>query len=174
MTLTTRCDVAGRSLSSVARATASVEDLKEGNLPPVCAKTGEAADGFATIEFTSTPGWTWILLLFGIFPFLIAHYYATIRVMGLVPMSDAALRRGRSFTWTYRGFLLLGGLVLLLGVFTGPTVAMIGAGTLIAAILFTLVGWLFVWPTGQVSGEWVVMSFVDERFATALDRWYNP
>lgn len=145
----------------------------EGNLPPVCAKTGEAADGSATIEFTSTPSWTWILLLFGILPFLIARYFATVRVLGLVPMSDVALRRARSFTWTYRGFLLLGGLVLVLGFFTNSTVALIGVGTLIAAILFTLVGWPFVWPTGQVSGEWVVLSFVDERFAAALDRWYD-
>ncbi|MDP9185128.1 MAG: hypothetical protein M3O29_05620, partial [Actinomycetota bacterium] len=102
----------------MARAAATVEDLVDGHLPPVCAKTGGPADGFATIVFTSTPGWTWILLLFGILPFLIARYFSSVRIVGLVPMSDVALRRGRAFTLTYRGFFALAGLVIAVGFFT--------------------------------------------------------
>ena len=157
----------------MARAAAAVEDLEAGTLPHVCAKTGEAADGNATIEFTSTPSWTWILLLFGIFPFLIARYFSRVRVVGLVPMSDAALRRARVFMWASRGLVLFGVLVLAIGVATDPTVMLAGLGTLVAALLFMLLGWPFVWPTGQVSGEWVWLSFVDKRFAKELDRWYG-
>ena len=72
----------------MARVAVTVEDLEAGTLPGVCAKTGEQADGFATIEFTSTPQWTWILLLFGILPFVIARAFSKVRVVGLVPMSD--------------------------------------------------------------------------------------
>ena len=34
-------------------------------------------------------------------------------------------------------------------------------------------GLAFVWPTGHLRGEWVDLSFVDSRFARALDRWYG-
>ena len=158
----------------MARAAATVDDLEAGTLPPVCAKTGEAADGSASLQFTSTPGWTWILLLFGIFPFLIARYFSTVRVIGIVPMSDTALRRGRAFTWTYRGFVLLGVLVVALGFAAdASTVVLIGCGTLLGTVLFALLAWPFVWPTGRVSDGWVWLSFVDERFAEELERWYG-
>jgi hypothetical protein len=72
---------------------ARVSDLEEGMLPHVCAKTGNPTDGYTRIRFSSAPTWTWILLLFGIFPFLIAHYFARVHVVGIVPMSDVAQRR---------------------------------------------------------------------------------
>lgn len=157
----------------MARAAAKVQDLEAGTLPPVCAKTGGVASEFAKIEFSSTPAWTLILLLFGIIPFLIAQAFSAVRVVGLVPMSDVALRRGKAFTWTYRGLLLLSGLVLVIGFVTDRTVILVGLAMLVATILFMLLGALFVWPTGQLSGDWVRLSFVDERFARALERWYG-
>jgi hypothetical protein len=54
----------------------------------VYAKTGEAADGSTRIEFSSSPGWTLILLLFGILTFLIAEHLSRVRVVGLIRMSD--------------------------------------------------------------------------------------
>lgn len=157
----------------MARAAATVEDLKAGRLPPVCAKTGEAANDFAKIEFASTAGWKLILLLFGIIPFLIAQAFSTVRVVGLVPMSDVALRRARVFNWASLGFLL-SGLVLVVGfATTDSTVILVGLAMLVAAILFMLLGASFVWPTGEVKGDWVQLSFVDRRFARALDDWYR-
>nr|MBA2599677.1 hypothetical protein [Actinomycetota bacterium] len=73
-----------------------------------------------------------------------------------------ALQRGRTFTWAYRGFLLLSGLVLVIESQTDRPV-----------ILFMLLGALFVWPTGQLSGDRVRLSFVDKRFARALEHWYG-
>lgn len=149
----------------MASAAARVEDLESGNLPAVCAKTGEPADGFARVEFTSTPAWTWILLLFGILPFLIARWFSKVRVSALVPMSEAALRRGRRFNWTVMGLLVVGALLLLLGFATGPFAAWLGLGALVAALFVVTIGWPFVWPTGHVEGEWVLISFVNRRFA---------
>ncbi len=71
----------------MARAAATVHDLEAGTLLPVCAKTGAAADGSATMEFSATPGWTWMLLLFGVIPFLIAHAFSTVRVGDRVRLS---------------------------------------------------------------------------------------
>jgi hypothetical protein len=133
------------------------------------------SDGFATIRIGSTPGWTWILLLFGIFPFLIAAYFATRRVDALIPMSDLALRRVRAFRWTYIIFFALAGLLLGIRVFAEhPTVAWIGILTALLTLLFIAFGWLFVYPTGRfLDQDWISLSFVDMRFATALDRWYG-
>ena len=177
-----RQDVAGRldAASSatgdehVARTAARVEDLVSGTLPPLCAKTGRVADGFATIEFTSTPSWTWILLLFGIFPFLIARAFSKVRIVGKVPMSGKALQRAWWFTWSWRVLFGLAVLGFVVAVVTRSSpVAQAGLVTLVAALLFTLIGWPFVWPTGRPSGEWVLMSFVHERFARELDRRYG-
>jgi hypothetical protein len=99
----------------VAGAAARVQDLEAGRLPHVCAKTGEAADGSARVEFSSSPGWTLILLLFGILPFLIAEHFSRVRVVGLVPMSDVALRRLRTFNRSVLGFLVLSILGLVAG-----------------------------------------------------------
>jgi hypothetical protein len=158
----------------MARTAATVEDLELGRLPLVCAKTGDVADGFATIEFTSTPSWTWILLLFGIFPFLIAQYFSRVRVVGQVPMSGRALQRAWWFTWSWRALFGLAVLEFVVAFAThASSVAVAGLVTLAAALLFTLIGWPFVWPTGRPSGEWVWMSFVNERFASELDRRYG-
>jgi hypothetical protein len=161
--------------SNVARALASVEDLESGHLPDVCAKTGLHADGFTTIQVSNLPGWTLILLLFGIWPFLIAAYFATRRIKALVPMSDLALRRLRRFTAIYL-LLLISALVLFgVGLFgEHPTFAWLGFIALLATILFISSAYLFVYPTGRfLDKDWVSLSFVDQRFADALDRWYG-
>jgi hypothetical protein len=133
------------------------------------------ADGFATVRINNTPGWTWILLFFGIFPFLIAAYFATRRVDALIPMSDIALRRVRAFRWTYILFFALALLLLGIGLFAEhPTVAWIGIVTALLTLLFIAFGWLFVYPTARfLDQDWISLSFVDQRFATALDRWYG-
>ena len=157
----------------MARASATVEDLKAGRLPRICAKTGEPADGSVPIEFTSTPGWTLILLLFGIIPFFIAQAFTTVRVVGLVPMSEVARRRKQAFDWASAGFLLLSVAVLAIGVATHMAVVLTGAGMVIATALFVLFGKPFVVPSGELAGDWVRLSFVDRRFAKALDDWYG-
>ena len=139
----------------------------------MCAKTGEAADDYVPIEFTSTPGWTWILLLFGIIPFLIARAFSTVRVVGLVPFSEVARRRRRAFNWLCIGFLLVSVVVLVIGIRTDTAVVLTGVAMLVATALFALLGVPFVVPFGQVVGDWVWLSLVDRRFADALDRWYG-
>ena len=76
--------------------------FERGEFPPVCCKTGERAEAYDSFEFSDTPSWTWILLLFGIFPFLIATTFATERFSGVLPMSERArdrLRTARRTSW---------------------------------------------------------------------------
>jgi hypothetical protein len=162
-------------VTAVVHATASVEDLETGHLPHVCAKTGTRADGSTTIRIGNTPGWTWILLFFGVFPFLIAVYFATRRIDAIIPMSDLALRRLRAYTRTY--LILLGVAMLLFGIGLfgeHPTAVWLGVSTVLLTLLFISIGWFFVYPTGRfLDQHWISLSFVDKRFATAMDRWYG-
>lgn len=158
----------------MARTSARVDDLEEGRLPPVCAMTGDPAEEYVRITFTSTPGWTWILLLFGILPFLIARAFSKTRVVGLVPMSDAALRRARSFNWIVGGLFGVGALILVLGMASDlSALAVAGTTAIAAAALIAMIGWAFVWPAGRVAGDVVSFSSVDPRFAQEVDRWYG-
>jgi hypothetical protein len=79
----------------VARVWVHREDLITGDLPPVCVRTGDPTDELVAVRLDSLPEWTWILLLFGVVPFLIAAIFATERVPGRLPMSLRARERRR-------------------------------------------------------------------------------
>jgi hypothetical protein len=102
-------------------------------------------------------------------------FFATQRVDALIPMSDLALRRVRAFRWTYIIFFAPAVLLLGIGAFAEhPTVTWIGILTALLTLLFIAFGWLFVYPTGRfLNQDWISLSFVDKRFATALDGWYG-
>ena len=158
----------------MAHASATVADLETGNLPMICAKTGEEADLLAPVEFTNTRPWTWILLLFGVFPWLIARYFATERMVGQVPLSNTAMRRERWCGWAWWATLGFGIAMLVVALITQSAVAgEIGIGTLVGWIIFAFLVWMFVTPRGYMTGEWVQFTFVNPRFAKAVDRWYE-
>lgn len=139
----------------------------------MCAKTGEPTDGQVKIRFSSAPAWTWILLFFGIFPFLIAQYFATVQVDGLLPLSDVAQRRVKMLNRVFVGLVALSLGLILIGFLTESHFVLAGLAMLVAAILILAVGQSFVLPSGQVLGEWVWLSFVDLHFAAELDRFYG-
>ena len=159
----------------MAQVDAHVSDFEAGRLPPVCAKTGEPTDGEVKIRFSSAPGWTWILLFFGIFPFLIAQYFATVHVQGLLPMSEVAQRRVKAFNRLFIGLVALSAVVIVVGfaIDTQAAVILVGLAMMIVAVFAMFLALPFVLPSGAVMGEWVRMSFVDERFAAELDRFYG-
>jgi hypothetical protein len=159
----------------MARVNARVSDLEAGTLPLVCAKTGVPTDGWAKIRFSSAPAWTWILLLFGILPFLIAQYFATVRVEGIVPMSEIAERRVKVFNRLFIGLVALGLAVIVVGfaLDTEAAFILVGLAILVAAIFTMLLAMPSVLPSGQVIGEWVQLSFVHEIFVAELDRFYG-
>ncbi len=111
--------------------------------------------------------------MFGIIPFFIAQAFSTVRVVGLVPMSDVAQRRKRAFDRASLGFLLLSVAVLAVGVATDRAVVLTGAAMVVATAIFVFFGKPFVVPSGELAGGWVRLSFVDRRFAKALDDWYG-
>ncbi|MDP8929905.1 MAG: hypothetical protein M3O70_15395 [Actinomycetota bacterium] len=77
----------------MARVSVSRERFRAGDFPEICVETGRPADGLVEARFDSTPDWTWILLNFGVFPFLIATWFATERVEGKLPVVRDVVRR---------------------------------------------------------------------------------
>jgi hypothetical protein len=73
----------GPQEGAVARVRISLEAFQRGALPPVCAKTGEPADCLLPVRAAWTPGWTWLLLVFGgLWAFLIGRGFTTEETMG--------------------------------------------------------------------------------------------
>jgi hypothetical protein len=114
-------------------------------------------------------------LLFGIFPFLIAQFFATVHVEGIVPMSDVAQRRVTAFNRLFIGLVALGVVVIVVGWWaaldTEAAVILVGLTIVIVAALAMFVALPFVLPSGAVMSEWVQLSFVHDRFAAELDRF---
>jgi hypothetical protein len=51
--------------------------------------------------------------------------------------------------------------------------AVAGLVVLFGGLLVVLIGGPFIWSKGRLSGEWIWLSFVNERFAEELERWYG-
>lgn len=123
----------------MAEALVTREDLWDGDLPAVCVKTGRPAQAMVATTLERLPPWTYLLLLAGILPFLVAVFFARERVAARVPVTREAIERhdtARRQVWLGLGGVLLG-LLLAVGVREAAALWLVGAGvvwTLIAEI----------------------------------------
>ena len=155
----------------VARVTVPVEVFQGGELPPVCAKTGRAADADVPLTAAGAPGWTWLLLLAGVLPFLLVRWFRTERLDGLVPMSPEAraavvsgARGGRLLTWA--AVVILGGSILV----NSAVVAAVGVVALALAGAASVYGlWRFVGGELSEDGATVTLTRVDPDFARLVE-----
>ncbi|MEX0869115.1 MAG: hypothetical protein WD011_05525, partial [Nitriliruptoraceae bacterium] len=77
----------------MAQVTIPRDVIERGELPPVCAVTGQEADGTVAVQFNALPPWSWVLLLVGVIPFLVANALAPTRVEGRVPVVRPVVER---------------------------------------------------------------------------------
>ena len=68
-------------------------DLKVGNLPPICALTGEPTSGRRQVHFQSAPRWIGLLIFLGVLPFILGWLLTRRVANGFVPISPAASHR---------------------------------------------------------------------------------
>jgi hypothetical protein len=159
----------------MARVTVRVDDLEHGFLPAVCAKTGVPCDTTVRAQWHVVPGWTWVLFVFGIVPFLIARVVAGERVEAPLPVTTKVFTRQR---WASRAalVLLLGGIGSLVGAVLEGSALIAWAG--VACLGGAAVGaWLSErWWVGLVSTRRrssVTMTRVHRNFARAVDDMYH-
>ena len=164
----------------MARVRVSLEAFQSGALPPVCAKSGEAADCPLPARAAYTPAWTWLLLLFGgLWAFLIARGFTTKDAAGLLPFSQAALARQRVRGHDRAAAAVLGAVLLLALLYqVGFQYAFLG-GCVLVAFLFGF-GWAWLLGCGEVGARLdpeartVLLWGVHERFKQAVEDGQRP
>jgi hypothetical protein len=67
-----------------------VEPLAE---PWPCAQTGALTSDVLVLTATRTPRWIWLLLFFGVWPYLIAAYFTRVSAKVAVPFTNEAWHR---------------------------------------------------------------------------------
>jgi hypothetical protein len=167
---------------AMARVRVSLAAFQRGAMPPVCAKTGEPADCLLPVRAAYTPGWTWLLLVFGGFlAFLIGRGFTTQETMGLVPFSQAALARWRVQARSRLGWAVLGALLLLIVLYRIAWPLAFFGGCALVALGFGF-GWLSMSVGGatevgarlEPEAEMVLLWGVHERFKQAVEEGQQP
>ena len=161
-------------------------DLAGGTLPPICVLTGQATSGTRRVHFATTPGWVFVLLLFGVFPFIIGWMLTRRSARGLLPLSPAAgsrLTRRNTVGLAISvlipaACLLAGGLAAVFGA-SGLSTSLVVAGFIAAAlVLVASLFWYLPNPARAYVGEstpwgrWVTLRDVNPTFADAAKRMY--
>lgn len=119
----------------------------------VCAKTGAPADAIIEMRVVHTPAWIWILLIFGIFPMLVAYAFTRKEVRIEVPAAEEVARRRKDAGRLIFG-TLVGSILLIASGATTQTEAGIWVGAagivvVVMALPFAARGWINATYDGQ-------------------------
>jgi hypothetical protein len=153
----------------VTAVTVEREQLVRGELPPICVVTGGPADGTVTCRLESLPTWTWILLLFGVVPFLVALLFAQERIEGQVPVVREVVTRFHLLR-KRAALLAAGAFLALIVAIPGPTIPalVVSAGVMATALATGLwARWRFIHGR-PVGDRRVRLSGVHPDFAAAV------
>lgn len=156
----------------MARTTVEVagDAFRRGTLPEICVATGVRADGLVPVRLTWTPAWTWLLLPFGVVPWIIAALVTTESLRGELPVQQIVMdryHRRRRAAW---GLAVAGAVAgALAAASSSVATGMLGmlllvvAGLVVAAAEFG-----FVAARSASHGDAVILRRVHPRFAAAV------
>lgn len=156
-----------------------VEDFERGRLPMVCAVTGRPAEGWYDETYESPTGLQYLLLLFGLVPFLIVRAVTRKTSKGRIPVTRATFtvlhdraRRRRRRTVTLLG---VGGAAALLGIAllwsaadAGRVLAPLGLVVMAVGVAIDMSP-SFLSGHVEPSGRWVVLENAHPAFAAAVE-----
>jgi hypothetical protein len=141
------------------------------DLPGICVKTGVPTTRTRSQEFAEVPGWTLLLIFWGVIPFLIAAGLARRKVNVDLPATEETLRSTRRVD---RGSIL--GLVLVVGLLaaawiTRETGLVIAAAALLLVTLFgSSIARRLVWVTGRLEDDVLWLYGVHPTFAREVEQ----
>jgi hypothetical protein len=158
-------------------------DLRSGQLPGVCCRTGAPADAQMRVAFSSAPGWIYLLILAGGLIFLIVYYAVAKRARGRLPVTLRERRRVGLLRLSPLLVILIA-LAMMIGstaipdTGTGGVVALFGLLLIVVAIVLALVirrmivrGKVFEDPSTKA--RWVELKGVHPAFAEAVNDFYR-
>jgi hypothetical protein len=160
----------------VAEATVRVEDLEEGYLPAVCAKTGVPCDGLVKDTLRVVPRWVSALAILLIVPYYLARPYTSRKIEAKLPIAPERLDRIRrmvKLAWVALALAAAGFMAALFGSGAVGGAALLAG--LVAYVVIIYSGdrmWVGARPTKQ-DGV-VVLTRVHPAFAAALAAQYEP
>ena len=128
------------------RTTVRVSEVaaSSGDLPSVCVVTGLPTDRVVGVTFTWAPSWTWVLLLFGIVPCLIARWFTAREIFCVLPLDATAHTQYRSRRRGIVNGIAAGiALVIVSAATQTPALAWMGFTVIVGAGLALL--WLMLW-----------------------------
>ena len=139
------------------------------DLPRVCVLSGRAADGTTQFRLARVPGWTYVLLLFGILPFFVAAFFATQRVAIHLPVEREAVASVRRRRHLAIAAVVLGVVAGGAGALGGSAIALWGGIVVVAGGLL----WLAVGPNvprWRPAGDLghIELGWVHREFAAAM------
>jgi len=151
-------------------ATAVIDTRHLDGLPRLCAKTGVPTETAKSQEFADIPGWTLLLIFWGLIPFLIAAGFARRKVRVTLPASADTLRRIRFVDLGSVAGLALGVGLLMSALLTDESAWAWGG---ITVALVTLLGGAVtrrvVWVSGRLDGDVLRLYGVHPLFAREVE-----
>lgn len=149
-------------------------DLRLGNMPRLCVKTGVETE-FVTRQTVSVyPAWTWGLYLFGILPGVIAQIMTKRRLHMILHVTPYAYERALFLSRARAAGMIAIAVLVAVAVSTFAEVAVIAA---VIVIIVTAVALLRygqqVWISPRLDGDWIWLDNVHPDFAHALGRQYS-
>jgi hypothetical protein len=157
-------------------------EVKKRLLPPVCLKCGAEATAERRKNFSWSPPWIIILILFGLLPYAIVAIILTKRMTVTVPLCDQ-----HKSHWSWRAWFIWGGFILFFILGIGAFVVLVNqenqrgrgqemagwlcAGTGIAGLIW-LIAAAIVQSTGirptEITDNTITLTHVAPDFVTAL------
>jgi hypothetical protein len=158
----------------MAEGAARVDDLEQGELPRICAKTGVACDGLVKDTLRVVPRWVPPLAILLIFPYFIGRAYASRRIESKLPIAPERIERIRT--------LVRSAWIALVAAAAGFAALFFGAGVIgLAAFGAGLLAYLVIvyvgdqmWVGGRPSrrDDVVILTRIHPAFARALADQY--
>ena len=135
-------------------ANVAIDTRHLGELPGFCVKTGEPTRTTRQQDFADIPGWTLLLIFWGLIPFLLAAGFARRKITVDLPASEKTLRRVRAVDIGAVAGLVLGiGLLVISLVSEEAASAWAGIAVALLTLVAAAVARQVVWVTGRLEGE---------------------
>jgi hypothetical protein len=148
-------------------------EFQSRELPAYCVVTGEPATTFVKWKAaTHHPPWAFLLIFFGVVPFVIYLAVTSRSVTLRLPATDAVQQRLRRDRELYRGIGITGFVLTFGGGWIAGVFAIVGFPMILAAFLLRwyLQGRDWVWTYLDSHGT-IVIDGCSETFASAVEAW---
>jgi hypothetical protein len=159
----------------MAVAAARVDDLEQGDLPAICAKTGGPCEGLVKDTLRVVPRWVSATAVFLIVPYYLARMYHPRRVEAKLPIAPHRLERIRRLVRAAWIALVVAAAGLAASIFGAGAVGVVAlAAGIVAYVVIIYAGdqmWVGARPSRRT--DVVVLTRVHPAFAQALAEWYD-